>query len=91
MASPSYEARMNLAVEAIRTDKKLKTATAAKLYNVRRETLRDRLAGRPARRDIPANSRKLTDLEESTIIQYIIELCTRSFSPRLSGVEDMAN
>ena len=82
---------MNLAVEAIRKDKRLKTATAAKLYNVRRETLRDRLAGRPARRDIPANSRKLTDLEETTIIQYILELCARSFPPRLREVEDMAN
>ena len=82
---------MNLAVEAIQKNKKLTKATAAKLYDVRRETLRDRLAGRPARGDIPANSRKLTDLEERAIVQYIIELCDRSFPPRLPGVEGMAN
>ncbi|KID98255.1 transposase, partial [Metarhizium majus ARSEF 297] len=37
------------------------------------------------------NSRKLTDLEESTIIQYILDLDSRSFPPRLCGVRDMAN
>jgi hypothetical protein len=43
------------------------------------------------RRDIPANSRKLTDLEESVIVQYILDLDSKGFPPRLSGVEDMAN
>jgi hypothetical protein len=33
----------------------------------------------------------LTDLEESVILQYILDLDSRSFPPRLSGVEDMAN
>jgi len=47
--------------------------------------------GKPARCDILANSRKLTDLEEKTIIQYIIKLCTRAFHPRLLYVEDIAN
>jgi len=54
-------------------------------------TLSARRDGRPTRRDIPANSRKLTDLEEKTIIQYIIKLYARAFHPRLSYVEDIAN
>ena len=91
MASTSYEARIILALEAIRNNSDLSTRAAAKLYNVQRITLGNRLTGRPARRDIPANSRKLTDLEEETIVQYILELGVRSFPPRLSGVEDMAN
>jgi hypothetical protein len=33
----------------------------------------------------------LTDLEESVIVQYILNLDSRGFPPRLSGVEDMAN
>ncbi|OAQ57639.1 fot5 transposase [Pochonia chlamydosporia 170] len=37
------------------------------------------------------NSRKLTNLEESTIVRYILDLGSRSFPPRLSGVQDMAN
>jgi hypothetical protein len=38
-----------------------------------------------------ANLRKLSDLEEQTIVQYILNLDMRGFSPRLCGVEDMAN
>ncbi|KFY29266.1 hypothetical protein V491_00117, partial [Pseudogymnoascus sp. VKM F-3775] len=37
------------------------------------------------------NSRKLTDLEEQALIQYILNLATKGFPPRLSIVEDMAN
>jgi hypothetical protein len=44
-----------------------------------------------SRRDILANSRKLTNLEESVIVQHILDLDSKGFPPRLSGVEDMAN
>jgi hypothetical protein len=44
-----------------------------------------------SRRDISANSRKLTDLEESVTVQYVLELDSKGFPPRLSGVRDMAN
>ena len=40
---------------------------------------------------MPVNSRKLTDLEERTIVQYILELDVPTFPPRLRGVEDIAN
>lgn len=91
MASTLYEARVILALKAIQNSNNLSLRAAAKLYDVQPTTLYYRQAGRPARHDIPPNSRKLTDLEEETIVRYIIELCTRSFPPRLSGVEDMAN
>ena len=38
-----------------------------------------------------SKSQKLTKLEESTIVQHILDLDSQSFPPRLSGVEDMAN
>jgi hypothetical protein len=91
MSAIPAEARVVIALKALENDKKLSLRAAAKIYTVPYTTLYDRRSGRPARRDIPANSRKLTDLEERAIIQYIIELCTRSFPPRLRGVEDMAN
>ncbi|KAL0932787.1 transposase [Colletotrichum truncatum] len=37
------------------------------------------------------NLRNLSDLEEKTIVEYILDLDARSFPPRLSGVEEMAN
>ncbi|KAL9572239.1 hypothetical protein ACKAV7_003622 [Fusarium commune] len=44
-----------------------------------------------SRRDTTPKSRKLSDLEEQTIIQFIIDLDSRGFPPRLRGVEEMAN
>ena len=80
-----------MALEALQNDKNLTERAAAKIYGVDRRTLGRRRAGKPARRDMPVNSRKLTDLEERTIVQYILELDARAFPPRLRGVEDMAN
>ena len=91
MPSHSYEARVILALEAIEKDNSLSILAAAKIYNVSHTTVRQRRAGRPARCDTSANSRKLTDSEERAIVQYVLELGTRSFPPRLCGVEDMAN
>jgi len=62
MASPSKEARIILALEAIQNDENLTMRSVAKLYRVAETTLQYRRAGRAARCNIPANSRKLTDL-----------------------------
>jgi hypothetical protein len=75
----------------IKKDNNLSTSAAAKLYNIGHETLRNRLAGRHTRGDFPANSRKLTDLEERAIIQYVLDLVTCLFPPRLSGIKDITN
>ncbi len=91
MASLSYEARVILALEAIRKDQKLSIRAAAKTYDVSDRTLRRRRDGHLARRDTSPKSRKLTKSEEEAIVQYILELGTRSFPPRLCDVEDMAN
>jgi len=91
MPSPSKEARLILAIQALEKDANLSVRGAAKIYKIDPKTLRRRRASQPSRRNIPANSRKLTDLEEQTIIRYIIKLCTRAFHPRLYYVEDMAN
>jgi hypothetical protein len=91
MGSSLNENQLLLAIEAIRKDPTLSARAAAALYNVSRVTLGKRLRGIPVRRDISANSRKLTNSEESAILQYIIKLDSRTFPPRLSMVEDMAN
>ena len=91
MGSSLNEGQLLLAIQAIQKDPKLSIRKAANIYNVSRVTIAKRLSGIPSRRDISANSRKLTDSEEKVIIQYIIDLDSRAFPPRISDVGDMAN
>ena len=91
MESTSKENRLFLAVQAVKNSNQQSIRSIAKVYNVSEATLRARLKGRHSRCDTPANSRKLTDLEESVLVQEILDLASRAFPPRLSGVKDMAN
>ena len=58
----------------MRTDPKLNMNTAAKLYDVPCTTLRRRYAGTPSRCDIPTNSTKLTLIEETVLLETILDL-----------------
>ena len=91
MPQKNDESSIILALKAMKNDPKLSLRAAAKIYSVDHRKLGRRKQGQPSRRDILANSRKLTTLEESVIIQYIVDLDLKGFPPRLSGVEDMAN
>jgi len=91
MEIQTQEARIILAIEAIRTSKKLSKRSTAKIYKVPEVILRHRMAGRTHRPKIKANCYKLNDLKEDTIIRYILDLDSRGFAPRLSSVEDIAN
>ena len=68
MESSSQESRILLALKEIKPRGNLSTRRATKIYNVPYGTLRDRHNGKPAREDIMPNSRKLTELEEETLI-----------------------
>ena len=74
MELTSQESRILLALKAIKPHRNLSIRRAAKVYNVPFITLRDRRDGIPARHDTMPNSRKLTELEEKTLIQYILNL-----------------
>ncbi|KFY26301.1 hypothetical protein V493_04174 [Pseudogymnoascus sp. VKM F-4281 (FW-2241)] len=91
MQSTSNESKILLAIQAIKNDASLSIRAAAKIYSVHYTTLGQRLKGRPSRRDTMANSRKLTDLEEESLIRHILDLYSRGFPPRMSSVEEMAN
>lgn len=64
----THEARVNLAIEAIENDENLCIRAVAKIYNVSYTTLIQRRARRLSRRDILANLRKFTNLEERAIV-----------------------
>lgn len=91
MPVPKDEARIVVALQAIQTDPKLSLRRAAKIYEVCRKKLGRRQQGMQLRSDIMANSRKLTDIEEQKLVEYILKLDSRGFSPRIINVEDMAN
>ena len=91
MRKKSDECQLVLALQAMKRDPSLSARAAAKVYSVDFSTLARRRRGQHSRRDTTTKSRKLTDLEESVIVQHILDLDSRSFPPRLSGVEDMAN
>jgi hypothetical protein len=89
--SPLYESRLFLTKQAIDQGRVRSNRGAAETYYVNRMTLKRRRDGTHSRRDCTPNSRKLTDPEESVIVQRILDLDSRGFPPRLSAVEDMAN
>jgi hypothetical protein len=91
MPQQNDEATVQLALQALANNPKLSLRAAEKIYSVNHKKLSRRRRGQLSRRDIPANSRKLTNLEESVIVRYILDLDSKGFPPRLSGVEDMAN
>ena len=91
MEIQTQEARIILAIKAIRSSEKISRRSAAKIYNVPESTLRDRMTGRPPRPEYRPKGHKLTELEEEVIVQKILDMDTRGFAPRLAGVEDMAN
>jgi hypothetical protein len=85
------EARIILAIEAIRTSKKLSCRVAAKIYRVSETILRDRMNGRTPLNERRPGAQKLSELEEEVIIRNILDLDSRGFAPRLAGIEDIAN
>ena len=71
---PSNEQQLNLALNAKQKIPYLSFRKAAKIYKVGLNTLSQRQKGRPSKRDTVPKSRKLTDLEEETIVYKVLEL-----------------
>ena len=91
MSQSSNEARILLTLQALQNDPNLKTRRAATLYKVNYRTLYRRQDGIQSRRDSIPNSRKLSDLEEQIIVQFVLDLDSRGFPLRLHFMEEMAN
>jgi len=91
MPQANIEAKVLLALQAYQNNQKLSLRRAAKVYEIPYTTLYRRQHGISARCDWIPKSRKLSDLEEQIIIQFILDLDSRGFPPQLRGVEEMAN
>ena len=72
-----------MAMEALQTSKqKLSQRRAALIYKVPESTLRNRIAGRTPRSNTRPTVQNLTETEEQVIVNYILDLDSRGFSPR---------
>src|SRR6266850_6955373 len=83
-------AHMNLALQTCENDPKLRLRKAARIYNVSLTIHSLRRASRTPRSDTTPNSRKLDQLEEEALVEYILKLDSQGYSPRLCNVGDMA-
>ncbi|KAL9561254.1 hypothetical protein ACKAV7_014609 [Fusarium commune] len=91
MSQSNKEARITIALQAYQADPKLSLRRAAFMYDVHFRTLHHRSKGKEARDDWVPTQRKLSDLEEEVIVQYILDLDLRGFPSRHRDVEEMAN
>lgn len=91
-AQSSYdEGRLYLAIQATESAVPDSQRHASRAFEVPRTTLRRRRAGKLARRDCEANSKKLTKVEEEAIVDRILELDAQGKGPTRTMVQDMAN
>jgi hypothetical protein len=91
MSQKNDENQLNLAIQALQKNPESSVRAVARIYSVDHRKLGRRLRGMPPRRTISANSRKMTDLEETVLVEHILDLDSKGFPPRLCVVEDMAN
>ena len=91
MQDQTNEARVILAMEAIKSLKKISLRAAAKLYDVPKTTLQDRMNGRTTIAERRPAVQLLTEIEEEVIVQYILDLDARGFPPRVEDIKDMAD
>jgi hypothetical protein len=91
MPIQTQEARIILAIKAIRLSKKINRSNTTKIYDILYSTLTDRMNGRTPIYERRLGASKLTELEEEVIIQNILDIDTRGFVPRLAGIKDIAN
>jgi hypothetical protein len=89
--SDQKEGRMILAICAFEEGSFNNLKAAAIAYDVSYSTIQRRVKGVLARRDLRPASKKLTDLEESAIEQWILSIAGRGLPLRAESIRQMAN
>lgn len=89
MSVQNKEARILLAIEAIRSSKKISIRCVSQISDVPAQSLRNKMNGRAARGDTRANSHNLDVVEEEVLLQYILDL--DDYPPNLASIKDMAD
>jgi hypothetical protein len=85
------EGKIEAAISAYNKQQIPSIKETARLFGVPYTTMQSRLKGRCARVNLRANSHKLTENEEETLVKWILDLDKRGLPPRPAFVENMAN
>ena len=89
--SAEQEGRILLAISALEKQEICTIREAARVYNVPRSTLQDRLRGKVFRAEKRANLYKMTQNEEESLVRWILSLDRRGAPPQPSDAREMAN
>jgi hypothetical protein len=88
----TQEARIIITIEALQTSKqKLNRRRAASIYKVPENIFRDRITSRTPCSNTRPTIQNLTETEKQVIINYILDLDSRGFSPRQTDIKDIIN
>ena len=84
------ESRVQMAVKAWKEKKTRSILEAARVFEVPESTLRRRLAGIKSRSETRANSHRLTEIEESSLVKQLLDADKRGFPIRPEFLHGMA-
>jgi hypothetical protein len=87
----NQEGKTLLALDNLKNGRIKSIRAAATLYAIPRSTLQYRADGRIARVDKRPNRYKLTELEEDSLVDWIVSMDTRGAAPRTATIGEMAN
>ena len=93
-ASPNQanrEGRILLALNDLKQGRIYSLRAAAKLYDLPYSTLQDRATGVSSRVETGRYRRKVTELEEDSLVQWVLSLDSRGAAPRPSTIREMAD
>lgn len=85
------EGRRALGIQAFQQGQFSSVLAATKSYGVSYSTTYWRLHGRLAKGDMQTSNRKLTNTEESILVQWILSMDQRGLLPRSIAVQQMAD
>ena len=87
----SREGRISLAIASYRNNLKQSIRALAKAYNVPQLTLHTRVHSTQPRLELRSVNRKLSSIEEQSLVQWILDLDRRGFPPHIIDVRRMAD
>ena len=89
--SIEQEGRILLAIKDIQNGSTNSIRQIAERFCIPRSTLQRRLDGQQFRADTRPSGHKLTQTEEESLVQYILDMDMRGSAPRPAAVQEMAN